>query len=65
MLMRLCRGVSAAQGFVVFSVEHADGSGSAAKLAYNAGWLYYKGWGAEEARMAQTRCSLPSMWDQL
>ena len=40
---------------MVFSVEHADGTGSAAKLAYGAGWLFYQGWGAEDARMAQTR----------
>ncbi|KAA6419127.1 MAG: Platelet-activating factor acetylhydrolase [Trebouxia sp. A1-2] len=43
------------QGYVVFSVEHADGTASAAQLAYGAGWLYYKGWGSEENRMAQTR----------
>ncbi len=43
------------QGYVVFSVEHADGTASAAQLAYGAGWLYYKGWGSEEDRMAQTR----------
>ena len=43
------------QGYVVFSVEHADGTASAAQLAYGAGWLYYKGWGSEEERMAQTR----------
>lgn len=43
------------QGYVVFSVEHADGTASAAELAYGAGWLYYQGWGSDEARMAQTR----------
>ncbi len=43
------------QGYIVFSVEHADGTASAAQLAYGAGWLYYKGWGSEEERMAQTR----------
>ena len=43
------------QGYVVFSVEHADGTASAAQLAYGAGWLYYKGWGSEEERMTQTR----------
>lgn len=43
------------QGYVVFSVEHADGTASAAQLAYGGGWLYYQGWGSEENRMAQTR----------
>ena len=40
---------------MVFSVEHADGTGSAVKLAYRAGWMFYQGWGSEDARMAQTR----------
>ena len=35
------------QGYVVFSVEHADGTGSAAKLAHRAGWLFYQGQGFE------------------
>lgn len=43
------------QGYIVFSVEHADGTASAAELAYGGGWLYYQGWGSEENRMAQTR----------
>lgn len=45
------------QGYVVFSVEHADGTASAAHLAHGGGWLYYKGWGSEEGRMGQTRCT--------
>ena len=51
------------QGYVVFSVEHADGTASAAHLAHGGGWLYYQGWGTEEGRMAQTRYSprLPEM----
>lgn len=43
------------QGYVVFSVEHADGTASAAHLAHGGGWLYYQGWGSEDGRMAQTR----------
>lgn len=43
------------QGYIVFSVEHADGTASAAELAYGGGWLYYQGWGSEENRMGQTR----------
>ena len=44
------------QGYIVFSVEHADGTASAVRLAHGGGWLYYQGWGSEEGRMAQTRC---------
>lgn len=43
------------QGYVVFSVEHTDGTASAAHLAQGGGWLFYQGWGSEEGRMAQTR----------
>lgn len=47
------------QGYVVFSVEHTDGTASAARLAHGGGWLFYQGWGSEEGRMAQTRCATP------
>ena len=47
------------QGYVVFSVEHTDGTASAARLAHGGGWLFYQGWGSEEGRMAQTRCTTP------
>ena len=48
------------QGYVVFSVEHTDGTASAARLAHGGGWLFYQGWGSEEGRMAQTRCTTPA-----
>ena len=47
------------QGYIVFSVEHTDGTASAARLAHSGGWLFYQGWGSEEGRMAQTRCATP------
>ena len=58
------------QGYVVFAVEHADGTASTAKLAEGAGCLYYQGWGTEENRMRQTRyaicffCSRPDLNDK-
>jgi hypothetical protein len=44
------------QGFVVFSLEHADGTASTVRLAGTRGYKYYSGWGTEDSRMEQTRC---------
>ncbi|KAK9808929.1 hypothetical protein WJX72_006538 [[Myrmecia] bisecta] len=45
----------ASQGYVVVSLEHADGTASSAFLAGKAGFKYYTGWGELEDRMNQTR----------
>ena len=52
------------QGYVVFAVEHADGTASTVKLAKGTGWLYYQGWGTEENRMRQTRCVIYPLLQQ-
>jgi platelet-activating factor acetylhydrolase len=45
----------ASQGYVVFAIEHADGTASACKLACGRGWRFYKGLGGEKGQVEKTR----------
>lgn len=51
----------ASQGYVVYALEHADGTASASRLAGNLGWKFYEGLGGEERQMAKTRMRVMEM----
>ena len=45
----------ASQGYVVLSLEHADGTATGARLAAGRGWRYYKGMGGVAGQTGKTR----------
>lgn len=45
----------ASQGYVVFAIEHADGSASCAQLAGKKGRRFYKGLGGDQGQVDKTR----------
>lgn len=51
----------ASQGYVVLSVEHADGTATGARLAGGAGWRYYRGMGGVAGQTGKTRHRVAEM----
>lgn len=51
----------ASHGYIVFAIEHADGTASCAKLAGGQGYRYYSGLGGEEGQVEKTRYRVREM----
>lgn len=51
----------ASHGYIVFAIEHADGTASCAKLAGGHGYRYYAGLGGQEGQVEKTRYRVNEM----
>lgn len=51
----------ASHGYVVFALEHADGTASCCKLAGDKGYRFYRGLGGDEGQVEKTRHRVQEM----